>query len=287
MRILTFDVEHWFEGYRHRQVNGWQDFPLRDDRPVLHLLDLLGEKKQRCTLFVTGRYACDFPHVVRRAAEAGHEIASHSYEHIVLDRLDREGFRQDLKKSISVIEDVIGVKVFGYRAPKWSISSRNSRWVYEALLEFGLLYDSSVFPGLLGCGNIFPRKVCLGDAGGLWEIPASTLRVMGFQLPAAGGLYFRVLPMLATRLALKQAEREARPAMVYLHPYDLDPTSPVLSDGGPLLRFARRIGVGSALGRLEALLDDSQFGSVMDYLPCLDEALTSASSARVVSKMGW
>jgi peptidoglycan/xylan/chitin deacetylase (PgdA/CDA1 family) len=141
--LLTFDVEHWYEGFRYRGVDGWQAYPPRDDQMVERLLDKLAEAGQRSTMFFTGRYAEEFPHVVRRAAQEGHEIASHSYLHIVLSRMKGiDGFREDLLRSVKILEDISGCKIKGYRAPKWSITEKTRRcpfWLRPALSTTAVL----------------------------------------------------------------------------------------------------------------------------------------------------
>jgi polysaccharide deacetylase family protein (PEP-CTERM system associated) len=268
MNILTFDIEHWYEGYRYRGIDGWQAFPPRDGRVVSALLDLLRRTEQRATLFFTGRYACEFPEIVERAAREGHEIASHSYEHAVLPEVvDIGEFRADLVKSIRLLESIGGGKVRGYRAPKWSVSERSRESVFRVLAEEGLAYDSSFFPALFGTSRerSVPHAV---NAGGstIWEIPASTCPILGMRIPAAGGLYFRAFPALLTNRVLS-VERTpgTHPGMIYLHPYDLDADCPRLQAGG-IFRSVRYIGVGSAWGRLETALRKFRFCPIADWL---------------------
>src|SRR5579872_4269601 len=255
MNILSFDVEHWYEGYRYRGIEGWSAYPPRDDKTVEKLLDSLGNTAQRATLFFTGRYAEEFPHVVKRAAAEGHEVASHSYAHEVLPNVaDLVGFRMDLVRSLRLLEDLIGRKIQGYRAPKWSISEHSRDGVLGILAEEGLLYDSSFFPSPLGTprGRCIPHQIHLPQGGLIWEVPATTYPLFQLRIPIAGGLYFRVLPEWLNRRALTKNRGGFHPGMIYLHPYDLDPTCPRLP-GKWLFNRIRYIGVGSAWARLEAL----------------------------------
>ena len=105
--LLTFDVEHWYEGFRHRGIDGWQSYPPRDDQVVGNLLDKLAETGQRCTMFFTGRYAEEFPHIVQRAVHENHEIASHSYSHTLISQMkDMKEFRDDLLRSVEILEKI-------------------------------------------------------------------------------------------------------------------------------------------------------------------------------------
>lgn len=273
MQLLTFDVEHWYEGYRYRGVGGWENVPARDDRMVGELLDLLAETKQRATLFFTGRYAEEFPYIVRRAANEGHEVASHSHSHIVLSKMGTlAAFRDDLVRSITLLEDLTGIKVKGYRAPKWTIFDLDYREVLGVMHEAGLIYDSSVFPAILdGARARGPRRVELGGGDSIWEVPATTYPLMGFNLPVAGGLYFRLLPLWVTMAVLNASQLAGgQPGMIYLHPYDLDMDCPRLPGGNPLFRWMRYYKVADSLSMLTDLLATYQFGPVCEWVESQD-----------------
>lgn len=272
--LLTFDIEHWYEGFRYRGINGWQAHPPRDDKPVERLLDLLGNNGQQATMFFTGRYAEEFPHVVKRAAREGHEVASHSYTHNVLPRIaNPDEFRSDLVRSVKLLEDLRGGKVKGYRAPKWSISTESREAILRVLLEEGLEYDSSFFPGLFGTerGACIPHQVKLRQGGVIWEIPATTCSLMGMRLPIAGGLYFRLFPGWLTHYALSAGSANT-PKMIYLHPYDVDPDCPRLLGGGALFSQVRYLGTKTAWNRLAGVLQQFRFCSVEDWLSRRDAA---------------
>ena len=269
MNILTFDIEHWYEGFRYRGIDGWQGYPPRDDRLVGRLLDLIGETGQRATMFFTGRYAEEFPHVVKRTAREGHEVASHSYAHNVFPRIaNPEEVRADLLKSKGLLEDLSGAQVRGYRAPKWSISPESRETILTVLFEQGLMYDSSFFPGLFGAAkaDCIPHQVPLRQGGVFWEIPATTCSFLGVRIPVAGGFYFRVLPAWVSRYALSRRSERGHPGMIYLHPYDLDPDCPRLPGGKGLFSMFGYFGTKSAWGRLDAILREFTFCSVSDWL---------------------
>jgi polysaccharide deacetylase family protein (PEP-CTERM system associated) len=272
--LLTFDVEHWYEGFRYRGLDGWQAYPLRDDKIMEQLLDKLGEAGQRGTLFFTGRYAEDFPHIVRRAARDGHEIASHSYSHMVLSRMKGQGeFRADLLRSVKILEDLSGGRIKGYRAPKWSISDQNRQEVLSALVEAGFEYDSSVFPKLFASTpGVLPHRVTLNNGASLWEIPATTHPLFSLRMPVAGGLYFRLFPEGVTHRAFSTRQRAGQPGMIYLHPYDMDAECPRLPGGSALFQWLRYYGVGETLGRLDEMLRGYHFVPVLDYVRQLNQA---------------
>jgi len=268
MHLLTFDIEHWYEGYRYRGIDGWQDCQPHDGQLVEYLLDMLGEMGQSATMFFTGRYAEEFPQVVQRAAREGHEIASHSYTHKVLSQvIDIDEFRKDLKKSLTILQDLTGCKVKGYRAPRWFIPSMNYHDVLLCLVESGLEYDSSVFPKLFShLESIVPHKVKLEGGVSIWEIPATTYSLLGLNLPVAGGAYFRIFPQWITRMALSSQTSNAHPVMIYLHPYDLDTHSPKLPCGNFFFKAWRYYGLNTVLDYLTEILKEYKFTTVIDWV---------------------
>ncbi len=268
MHLLTFDVEHWYEGFRYRDLDGWQGYPPRDDKMVERLLDKLSDTGQLSTMFFTGRYAEEFPHVVRRAAREGHEIASHSYSHRVLSRMGSiEVFKEDFLRSVGILEDISGCKVKGYRAPKWSIVHLAYLEVLNILHEAGLDYDSSVFPRIGGGDKkVYPHQVDLGGGSNIWELPATTYPLLGLRLPVGGGLYFRLFPAWVTRKSMDFCRRNNQPSIAYLHPYDLDITCPRLSGGNQLFQWLRYYGVDTAFDRLAVMLEQYRFSTIAEWV---------------------
>lgn len=279
-RLLTFDVEHWFEGLRYRGLDDWQQHPLRDDRIMERLLDTLCARKQRATLFFTGRYAEDFPNIVRRAVREGHEIASHSYAHTVFPRFKNLAeFREDLIRSVAVLENLSGHKILGYRAPKWSIPEASRPAVLAHLAELGFVYDSSKFPGWFDSSRAsHPHRVGLQNGSSLWEVPATTYPLLGLRLPVAGGLYFRLFPTWVTTAALAACSRRGQPGMIYLHPYDIDANCPQPAVGGVLFRWLRYHGVATAFDQLDRLLARDRFTTVLQYVQQREAAGPSKSA---------
>ncbi len=196
-------------------------------------MELFAEAGARATFFVVGWVAEREPALVREILAAGHEVACHSHMHRRVFTMTPREFREDLRWARASIEDAGGKKVLGYRAPTFSICEE-SLWALQILAEEGFLYDSSVFPvkhDLYGMPRAprFPYAWRFQGGGSLYEIPPLTVRVWGRNLPAAGGGYLRILPMWYTRWALRRVREEGRSAVVYLHPWELDPQQPRLS----------------------------------------------------------
>ncbi|MCC6180134.1 MAG: polysaccharide deacetylase family protein [Chloroflexi bacterium] len=272
--LLSFDVEHWYEGYRLRNRGGWEQISPRDPANVERLLALLGRFGQQATFFATGRFATEFPGVIMAIAAAGHEIASHGFDHIPIPRFSGPAaFRDDLRRSLAILEDLTGRPIQGFRAPCWTLTEANRGWVFEALAAEGLTYDSSHFawgPPLGAHANapLGPRRIALDDGAGsrvIWEIPPSVLAVRGWRVPAAGGFYLRFFPEAVVRAALRQAAAAGRPGLLYLHPYDMDASCPRLP--GPwyfhLMRYYR---LGRTEGVLRRLLASYRFTSIAAWL---------------------
>jgi len=269
--LLTFDVEHWYEGYRLRGRGGWEAFPPRDPDTVHRLLGLLAEHDQHATFFATGRFAAEFPDVVKAIVADGHEVASHSFDHIPIHRIGGPpAFRDDLHRSVSLLRELTGQPVLGFRAPCWAIADASYRWVLDALADEGLRYDSSRFVwglplGARATAPRMPHRLALGAGGSLWEVPPSVLSIGPVRLPAAGGFYLRFFPEAAIGAALHQAAAAGRPGLLYLHPYDMDPGAPRLPAPWyfTLMRYHR---LGRTEGILRRLLRSHRFMSIREWL---------------------
>jgi polysaccharide deacetylase family protein (PEP-CTERM system associated) len=197
VNAMTIDVEDYFqvEAFAsHVNRSEWERLPRRVERITERLLDILAEAGVRATFFILGWVAERHPAMARRIVADGHEVASHGSEHIRVDRQAPESFRADVRRSKRALEDITGVRVLGYRAPTFSIG-RSSTWAHGILAEEGYRYSSSVYPikhDLYGCPGA-PRTP-FTPLQGLLEIPLSTVSVLGIDLPASGGGYFRLLP---------------------------------------------------------------------------------------------
>ncbi|MFA7602985.1 MAG: XrtA system polysaccharide deacetylase [Novosphingobium sp.] len=268
---LSVDVEDWFHvGAFERVIDrkSWDSLAVRVERNCDAILEMFAEADVRATFFTLGWVAKRHPALMRRIAAAGHELASHGWDHERVFRMDRASFALDLRKTREVIEDAAGVKVSGYRAPSFSIDQR-SPWAFAELAEQGFAYSSSVAPlthdhyGWAAAPRFAFRPLPSSD---LIEIPVTTATFAGRRLAAGGGGFFRVLPYGFSRWAIRQVNRrDARPAVFYFHPWEIDPDQPRVN-GAPLksrLRHYTRLGAMS--GKLRQLFGEFAWGR-MDEL---------------------
>ena len=267
---LSVDVEDWFQVGAFENViarSDWDRLPLRVERNCEAVLELFAEAGVTGTFFTLGWIAERAPAMMRRIAEAGHEIASHGWAHERVFRLGAEAFREDLARSRKVLEDVSGTSVQGYRAPSFSIDARTP-WAYEVLAEAGYAYSSSVAPVVhdhYGWREA-PRFAFHPLAGSnLVEIPVTTAEVGARRLAAGGGGFFRVLPYAFTRWAIRQVNAEGRPAVFYFHPWEIDPDQPRV-EGAPLRsRLRHYTNLHRMAGKLQRLTAEFRWGR-MDVL---------------------
>ena len=268
VNVMTVDVEDYFhvsafDGIVSRAR--WDTFESRVSRNTDALLEIFDAAHVRATFFVLGWVADRFPALVRRIADLGHEVASHSFQHRLLYELTPAQFREDVRQAKRAIEDASGQPVVGFRAPSYSIV-KSSLWAIDVLIEEGYTYDSSIFPihhDRYGIPDA-PRHpyVVERSGGSLLELPGSTVRLGGVNLPIAGGGYFRQLPYAWTRWGIKRVNRvERQPVVFYLHPWEIDPDQPRIPVGA-----ARRVrhyrGLDRTRERLGRLLHDFRFDAV-------------------------
>jgi polysaccharide deacetylase family protein (PEP-CTERM system associated) len=259
--VLSFDVE---EHHRIEAAVGvecspeWKtSYAARMEAATRRLLDQLAAGGAKATFYVVAEIARTRPQLVRDIAAAGHEVGSHSYDHRRVHRFDRESFREDLKRSVDTLAQAAGVPVVGFRAPTFSVV-RQTAWATDVLIESGLRYDSSVFPvrhDRYGVPDAPRVPFWLeGASGRLLELPPLTYRVLGNNLPVAGGGYFRLFPLGLVRAGIGQMTAVCRaPAMLYFHPWEFDPGQPKLPLR-PVARWRTYVGIGRCEGKLSALL---------------------------------
>jgi polysaccharide deacetylase family protein (PEP-CTERM system associated) len=269
---LTVDVEEHFQVSAFDDLlsrNSWgqQTSRLRDN--TMRLLDLLDESHTKATFFVLGWNAERHPSLVRQIADRGHEIASHGYSHrLVYTQSERE-FRKEAELSRRLLQDASGQPVFGYRAASFSIG-KTSLWALDALVDAGFRYDSSVFPIVHDRYGIPDASRRIGELNTpqgrrLIEVPPSTVRILATNLPIGGGGYLRILPLALTRWAFRRLIREGLPAIVYLHPWEIDPRQPRVK--APLrTRFRHYTGLHTTETKLRALASSFSFGRLQDIL---------------------
>jgi len=285
INMMTIDVEDYFHVSALAEAaprNRWDSFESRVCANTERLLATFEHARIRATFFVLGWVADRHPDLVRRIIAAGHELASHGYHHQLVYDLTPEEFAGDVRRSKDVLEQIAGRPVLGYRAPSYSIT-RRSLWALDVLIAEGFKYDASIFP-------VHHDRYGIPDAprhayrlarrdGHLVEIPPSTVRMGGINLPVAGGGYFRLLPYWWTALGIGRVNgRERRPVCFYLHPWEVDPGQPRLT-AGRLSTFRHYRNLHVTESRLKRLLAAFPFGAVEDVMSTIDIADAAPGSA--------
>src|SRR5947209_2507103 len=276
--VLSFDVE---EHHRIEAASGLvvgaalkRRYRVRMTDCTRWVLDSLAAAEVKATFFVVGQVAANDPGLVRAIADAGHEVASHGWDHRRVLAMSPAEFRGDIRQSKEALEQVTGTAVVGYRAPTFSIVPQTA-WAVDVLVDMGMRYDSSVYPvrhdryGVPGAPRA-PFRM-RGEQQEILELPPATLRVAGGHLPMGGGGYFRLFPLWLTERALWQTRAECRPAVavLYFHPWEFDPDQERLPLRG-LSRFRTYVGLTRTRDRLARLLARHQFARAVDVAEDLD-----------------
>jgi polysaccharide deacetylase family protein (PEP-CTERM system associated) len=268
---MTIDVEDYFHTEAMSEAvspDQWMSMPSRVQKNTERLLELFEQRDVKATMFFLGWVADKFPSLVSQAASAGHEIACHSYWHRAVFRLSPEQFRDDTQRAKDAIEQAGNVRVKGYRAPSFSLIP-GTAWAADILVDLGFDYDSSINPirhDFYDNRNS-PRQPHRIANGSLLEIPIATSLFAGQVLPVGGGAYFRIFPYMYTSWGLRSLnENENRPAMFYLHPWEIDSAQPRL----PVKlksRLRQYVALDSTFGKLQRLLNQFQFDTVENTFP--------------------
>lgn len=273
LNALTIDVEDYYHVSAFESEVGfeeWHRYESRVEKNTCLILDLLDEYQTKATFFVLGWIAQQQPQLIKEIHLRGHEIASHGYAHQRIYTQTPETFREETRRAKRLVEDIIGQAVIGYRAASYSITVQ-SLWALDILAEEGFLYDSSIFPirhDLYGMPNYqrFSHAIERQEGHRMVEVPLSTIRFGGSNIPVAGGGYFRLFPYAFTRWSLRHLNRvDAQPAVVYLHPWEFDPNQPRMH-GSALARFRHYLNLDKTQRRFVSLLRDFHFGTMKDVL---------------------
>lgn len=271
---FTVDVEEHFQVSAfeaHVSRERWSSLESRVRANMELLLTLLAERGTRGTFFVLGWVAERHPDLVRSLAESGHEVASHGWDHRKVTDQTPDEFRDSVRRSRALLQDISGTDVLGFRAPSFSITP-GREWALDILVEEGYLYDSSLFPirrpgyGYAGAGR--DPYVIARPAGRLIEVPPTTLARWGVTFPAAGGAYFRLFPYALTRIALRDAERRGVPGTFYIHPWEVDPKQPRI-DVPLSTRIRHYGGLPETENRLRRLLAEFRFRPIAETCAAL------------------
>lgn len=268
VNAMSVDVEDYFQVEAFKSVvdrAGWDSQPSRVVENTQHVLGLFGKTDTRATFFVLGWVAERFPEIVRQIKSGGHEVASHGYSHELADGQTRGEFRNDIRRSKAILEDVSGDRVRGFRAPTFSIGPANW-WVYEVLAEEGYEYSSSVYPiahDLYGMPDA-PRTMFRPVKDHAFvEIPISTIRLFNKNRPCGGGGYFRLLPYEVSRRCISHVNRvDGASCVFYCHPWEFDVSQPRFRAAPLKSRIRHYLNIGSMSRRVAQLLEDFDWGRI-------------------------
>ena len=269
---LTVDVEDYFhaEAFAHLVTRDrWPELETRVEADMMKVLDMLEQNAVRATCFLLGWVADRYPDLVRRICDGGHELACHGYGHQMIGMIEPEAFREDVHRAKAALEDLSGASVTGYRAPTFSVTT-DTLWAIDVLAEEGFLYDSSVFPirhDRYGIPHAcrFPHRIETDAGHSLVEFPLSTVRILGQNLPVAGGGYLRLLPAGIVSRAIASINRDGHPAIVYFHPWELDSGQPRLGLKG-ISKFRHYVNIEKMQAKLQRLLATHRFAPARDVL---------------------
>lgn len=277
VNALTVDVEDYFhvEAFASRiSPCSWDQYAPRVEKNVEEILTLFDQRSVKATFFVLGWVARRFTDLVRRIAAAGHEVGCHGFGHQHLHRLSPQEFRVDVRHARQCLVDTIQAPVYCYRAPSFSVIRKTS-WALDILTEEGFVTDSSVFPiwhDLYGLPDAhrFPCWYKTSRGNTIFEFPPSTVRRWSNNWAVGGGGYLRLLPYDWTRWALRQInEAEGQPAMVYFHPWEIDPEQPRISASWKS-KFRHYANLDTMKAKLERLIQDFRFATLSQVCRQLD-----------------
>ena len=285
VNYLSIDVEDYFHVSAFEGISppdAWENREMRVERNTEKILGLLNARSVKATFFVLGWVAQRCPGLIGRIVAEGHEVASHGYGHQRLCNQSRQEFKNDVRRSKQLLEDISGQPVIGYRAPSYSIS-RETFWAFDELWEAGYQYDSSIFPVRHDFYGVcdWPRFATYAskDAAGQWqagrpsersgaailEVPVSTVRIARRNLPIAGGGYFRLYPYAVTRWGLRRINQtERQPFVFYLHPWEMDPGQPRMAGAGLKSRARHYLNLKKTEERFTRLLGDFKFTKISE-----------------------
>jgi len=257
---MTCDLEDYYQVQNLEGIvarDDWPTMPSRIEANTDRVLALFAEAGVHATFFALGWIAERHPDVIRRVADAGHEVASHGYAHRMITEQTPDEFRTDVRRAKALLEDITGQPVVGYRAPTFSVTER-TRFALDVLVDEGYRYDSSIFPirhdryGIPTAPR-FLHEAAGTNGGRIVEFPPTTFRVAGCNLPVAGGGYLRLFPVRLIGAALGRVYRGGHPVIVYFHPWEVDPEQPRFPVRG-LKRFRHYVNLARTADKLRVLL---------------------------------
>lgn len=273
INAMTVDVEDYFHVAAFANdiaPSQWAKMQSRVEKNTISILDLFRSRNTKATFFILGWVAERYPDIVKEIQARGHEVACHGYSHQLIYKQSPELFRDETKKSKDLLEDITNEQVSGYRAASYSIT-KESLWALDVLTDLGFEYDSSIVPvhhdlyGIPGASRL-PYVLTAPNGKMLTEYPPTTLALPGFNLPIAGGGYFRLYPYWFSKAALRWVNhRDKIPFIFYLHPWEIDPDQPRMK-GSWVSQFRHYNNLSSCSHRLDKLLSDFRFTTAKETL---------------------
>ena len=272
LNVLTIDVEDYYHVTAFEPYLGVKEagvLPSRVECNVNKILELLDSRGIKATFFVLGCVARELPYLVRMIHDEGHEVACHGYMHKLVYESTPEEFRSDIKKAKHIIEDSTGTNVCGFRATSFSFNESNL-WALDILIEEGFSYDSSIFPirrSMYGipCWQRFPHLISR-NGGRIYELPPSTISFLKNNIPVAGGAYLRFLPLSIITWGIKRINQvEQKPAVLYLHPWEIDTGQPMLRVSS-LTRLRHYKNIEKVESKIKKILSEFRFGTAADLV---------------------
>lgn len=284
--ILTVDVEDYFMSPETIPVVSWRQYEDRIEIGLRRIIDILDKYQATATFFVLGWVAERHPEIIAEIAQRGHEIGTHTYDHRQVHQLDSDDYRASLLSSLKILRDITGQPVRGHRAPVFSIQ-RTMYWVFELMAKNGIEYDSSIYPVqtyLYGDRSAprFPYRI---GRDRIWEVPPSTVLWRGYKLAAGGGGWMRALPLSYIKWACRRINREGYPAILYVHPWELDPKHPVPSVLRGKVRMIHKLGLRTTARKLEGIVAASRTRTMMQYVEELNERYPGKENGPATSSL--
>lgn len=262
---MTVDVEDYFQVSAFEKTvarSDWNNIPHRVADNTNRILDMFAANNIKATFFMLAWVAERYPSLIKRIVTEGHELASHGYEHIRVTQQTPEQFLKDVRKTKTILEDVSGVGILGYRAASYSINAHNL-WAIDILKETGHQYSSSIYPirhDLYGMPEA-PRFAFRHKESGLLEIPITTVTLGNIRLPCGGGGFFRMFPYFYSRWAVERINlKEKQPALFYFHPWEIDVEQPRIKNASWKSQFRHYLNLNKMEGRLQKLFQDFNWG---------------------------
>ena len=274
---FTVDVEDYFQVEAFSSVidkNKWDSYECRVEKNTDLILGLLDNENIKGTFFILGWIAKRYPQVVHNITAQGHEVASHGMSHQLIYKQHQDTFRKETRNAKALLEDLCQKEVIGYRAATYSITNE-SLWALDILAEEGFRYDSSIFPmrhDKYGISDACPVPHILKTPSGyeITEFPISTVKTKRWTLPVAGGGYFRIFPYMYTRWGLSKLNKQNKPFVFYIHPWEVDPDQPLTLGISRLSKFRHYSNMARCQTRLSKLLNDFEFSTMENVLTSLN-----------------